>query len=394
MKILYFIVSINLTAATTVGAQLAACADTEAVSEKSNWLKASIGSLESNDSSAKLVGQKAVAQSLDRVANKSANKSIIVATHTGAVKLMPFVPNRKLPSKRDLETTLIPQTAQMAPEQKPLAGQVALFDGNNHSDSTYVVPRSTIASLNKVANKKNWNNLLAATKATYSAVKNSNAGFPFLKQAEHQLLDQPSETKSLPAAEHPVAAKPANLDQQMLDEYSQMQGEMQANSRSAQLSHNRQPNPQMAQECEMINGQAGAQSGTSASTAGPAPFPLSLLPQGSLKQLMRGMASRPSARGPATYFGCWHGNRGLATGGFQHYSSSGRTNSQFGLRAQTGMRVRQNNQPRTMNDARLALLRRQATNRATAVARLYTPPRVIKVAAYAAYPVVRQFGVY
>jgi hypothetical protein len=402
MKILYFIVSINLTAATTVGAQLAACADNEAVSEKANWLKASLSSLESMDSAAqpKLVGQKAVAQSLDRIASKSSSKSIILATHTGTVKLMPFVPNRKLPSKRDLETTLIPQTAQMAPEQnKPLAGQVALFDGSNHAESNYVVPKSAITSLNKLATKKTWNNLLAATKATYSVAKNSGAGFPFLKQAEHQLLEQTSETASQPVNEQPVSAQPsANLDQQMIDAYK----EMQLSERNSQLNHSGQINSQStAQSGVMMNDQISAQAGINATSAGPAPFPLSLLPQASLKQLMRGMASRSSARGPATYFGCWHNSGGLATGGFQHYSQAGRTYSQFGQRATGGFRVPQRasfapqiSRGRTSSNQRLAQIRKQAANRAIAVARLYTPPRVMQVASYAAYPTVRQFGVY
>jgi hypothetical protein len=59
------------------------------------------------------------------------------------------------------------------------------------------------------------------------------------------------------------------------------------------------------------------------SSAGPPPFPLNLLPQDSLKQLINGRRDRVDA--PPSYFGSWHGQKlsCLPPSGFQSYARSG-----------------------------------------------------------------------
>ncbi len=404
MKILYFIVSINLAAATTVGTQLGASADSEAMSDQANWLKTSIGSLGSNDSQSKatlskLVGEKAVAQSLTTMARQSHTKAIVLAGQGGTVKLMPFVPNRKLPSKRDLEVALVRQTAQMAPEaNKPLAGQVSLFDSYAATNPSAQNRTITSASGSKWASKRTWSNLMAATKASFSASKGSALSFPFLKQAEHQLLDQTAESPSQSDDLQPVSSKPAvNLDQQMLDQYSQLQ----LKSRLTQSNHASLSNSQPSHL--LMNDQFSSQGGVSESTAGPAPFPLSLLPQASLKQLMRGMASHPKASGPAAYFGCWHNSSGLPTGAFHQYAPPVGTYNGFGQRAQWGFRTqrstnssRQSNQVRTANYAngRSLMQRGVSMTRIIAAARAYPQTRLARVASYPAYSTANQYMLY
>jgi hypothetical protein len=60
-------------------------------------------------------------------------------------------------------------------------------------------------------------------------------------------------------------------------------------------------------------------------SAGPAPFPLNLLPQDSLKQVIGGMR-RTRCDAPASYFGSWHGSQQMScvptAGGFARYAPS------------------------------------------------------------------------
>lgn len=404
MKILYFIVSINLAAATTLATQLNASAEAEATSDKANWLKASIGALESNDTQSsatptKPVGEKAVAQSLAKLVNKSGAKTIVLGSNTGTVKLMPFVPNRKLPSKRDLETALVGQTARMAPEEtKPLTGQVSVFDSPVVTKSVGQIRTSASPNDTKTS-RKTWSNLIAATKASYSSAKSSNLSFPFLRAAEHALLDQEEHSTSPSSDGQTLSAKPdVSLDQQMLDQYSEMQRE----AKLAQTKTNKQTNSQ-SPGMAMVD-QIGSQGGVANTAAGPAPFPLSLLPQASLKQLVRGIASRPRTNGPAAYFGCWHNNRGLSAGSFHQYTQANKNYSGFGQRAPRGFRIQRGiassrpaNQTlaaRYSSNTRVVVPKRQSMNKVAIASNAYQQPRVVKVAAYPAYPTANRYLLY
>jgi hypothetical protein len=394
MKILYFIVSVNLAAASTISSQLASCADTEAAGDTANWLKASIGSLDSNDSQGKtkLVGQKAQAQSLAKLVSNSGSKSIVLSTNGRAVRLMPFVPNRKLPSKADLQAQLIPQTAKLAPESnKPLEGQVSLFDKATPPLAQAIAHVRPSASLSddKAVSKKNLSNIVALGKAAYAAAKSPQTAFPFLKQAEHALLDQPSEQPTATTTStQPVSSKPAaNLDQQMANEYAQMQLEL----RAAQQNRGNQTMAAQSvhQSNSVMNDQIAGQGNATVGSAGPPPFPLSLLPQASLKQLVRGMGSRPKCNAPAVYFGCWHNRSGLPSSGFYHYAQSSKLRYRSTLSRTASRRL-----PATVYSAKRVKQNAQPVNRNTLLARGFTQPRIVKVAAYPAYPVNNQYGLY
>ena len=102
-------------------------------------------------------------------------------------------------------------------------------------------------------------------------------GYPLMRQAERHLTGQPETTEQ------------ANADQAIIDHYAQMEfggGEQQGPGSDTIATD-------------------------TASSAGPPPFPLNLLPQASLKQLVRGMArpTRPNVAGAQPYFGSWRSGR-------------------------------------------------------------------------------------
>jgi hypothetical protein len=68
-------------------------------------------------------------------------------------------------------------------------------------------------------------------------------------------------------------------------------------------------------------GSGSDQSGSfQSNSAGPPPFPLNLLPQDSLKQVIGGSMRRSRIETQPSYFGSWHNNSNLPSGGFHSYA--------------------------------------------------------------------------
>ena len=100
MKLSRFLVSVNLAAVIPIVTQVAGHAADKAVSDKTQWLKENLASM--GEASVKLKAQTA---SLAKSASvpKSSDLSLGLTTSKQLGKLSPFVPNRKLPTKKELE---------------------------------------------------------------------------------------------------------------------------------------------------------------------------------------------------------------------------------------------------------------------------------------------------
>jgi hypothetical protein len=143
----------------------------------------------------------------------------------------------------------------------------------------------------------------------------------------------------------------------------------------------------------MSMGQSGSAGSDSASSAGPAPFPLSLLPQDSLKQMISGSRSRRSDA-PPSYFGCWHGApqvAGLPGSGFRTYSGGSavyNSHSHYAAHGSSGGSLATHSGGPLAAHQTTAHSHAKSTGESThALAQLRRlPPQDVKVASYSAYP--------
>jgi len=324
MRLSKFLVSVNLAAVIPIVSQAAGQAAEKAISDKAAWLKENLASMGEKKGAVKLKSQTA------RLA-KALDDRLDGLTPTSQLSnLRPFVPNRKLPSQKELDQALVAQTAKLAQESTgTLNGKISTFYNSSNPDysNKAVFSPKTIAStgtslkpfsrsIHQIfsniatgnsakpsASAPSVNSIPAASEPSeQQASVSPQLGFPLMRQAERYLNDQP-ETDAQ-----------ARADQAVIDRYAQTEfgGS----------------NPD-----DQGNGGESFAADT-ASSAGPPPFPLNLLPQSSLKQLVRGMArpTRPTAalsRQP--YFGSWRGNpgagqymapRNLPVAGFHSYVRS------------------------------------------------------------------------
>src|SRR5262249_22172118 len=102
MKLSAILVSVNIAATVPIAAQAAE----EAVSDKADWLKQNLASIDKTGKTEK-----------SRISLSVSD----VSARTSTIKLRPFVANRKLPSKRDIELQLSAQQARL--DERNLASQ-------------------------------------------------------------------------------------------------------------------------------------------------------------------------------------------------------------------------------------------------------------------------------
>jgi len=244
------------------------------------------------------------------------------------IKLRPFLANRKLPSRRELESALVEQKAKLAEQETArLSGQVSTFVvGNDNSDQALNTPFHMSAPQARIYQASSRN----ATNRAYTrslATKSAPQGFSFMRRAEQQLLSSmmPHEANTssvnAPVLNTPVTSVSLTNTPALTQAATTMQATdfPVANFPATSL-------PMMA--APLMNSSSSAMpSGfpsdpiqfntTQASgfgSAGPPPFPLNLLPEAALKQLIRSLAcSAPSHNNnaPKTFFGCWHNNSRL-----------------------------------------------------------------------------------
>jgi hypothetical protein len=306
MKLFKLLVSVNFAAVLPIVVQSAGQATETAISDKADWIKDNLVALEKAKEPFKLRYQK---PTLAKSETKLTDNALGLTTSKQLKQLRPFLANRRLPTERELERGLIAQTPRLAIDPStPLNGKVATYYNGANYDSAY--SSAAPARFASAAGQNQQISQLAhrfakAAATTGSAIPQSQSdsqtsgsfnpndypsaqeinghqssvppqlGFPLMRQAERHLNEQPQDTAA------------ANADQAIIDQYAQMEfGGDDPSSGGANLS------------------------ASSGSSAGPPPFPLNLLPQSSLKQLVRGMARPTRLNGPQPYFGCWHGGQG------------------------------------------------------------------------------------
>lgn len=350
MKLSAIFVSVNIVAALPVAAQAA----DEAVSDKAEWLKKNLAAL---DSTKKPEGRKS-----------SLSDAGVTVSIRGA-HLRPFVPNRKLPSRKDLEWQLQAQQARLddrrlsaqaivAQQTSPLSGQIAVFGAPPEPNPYGQIPASLSPQKEKVARSGPRPAPRAIPGQTpqlpgqVAFLPGSSASMPFFNPQSQsppreETLSKPNANLAAPnnfsmserpassnlfrgagelrPGEHIVRQSGALLvqapvltpdEQQMADQLL----ELNRPGRSQQFVD--LPGTQMP----VVQQQPGA-GAPSGADPGPPPFPLNMLPEDALKQLVgRG---RPHIDAPPCYFGSWHKAGGLVTSGFHSNICSRRITGKY-----------------------------------------------------------------
>jgi hypothetical protein len=279
MKFSKIILSINLAAAIPLVAvaHSAAQAADKAISDKAQWLK---------DNLSQVQGLSATPGLLQSINNNFQNKSVTSANP--AVRYRPFVPNRPLPSEKELSQTLLLQTARLAPPTSaPLSGTVSAFGSPakpeylNHRGNKILKP-STFAQALNTKYSQIADQIPARLATIDSAIKASK-----LIPSTISAIAAPSQI--------PKLAQPAQPSYSPdLAEHTQTSELIVPSESEALGASDMNMVNQYSQEQEVVPDNSMAQANSS---AGPPPFPLNLLPEASLRQLMRGMAQaqRPAA---------------------------------------------------------------------------------------------------
>ncbi|PWU02409.1 MAG: hypothetical protein C5B53_01705 [Candidatus Melainabacteria bacterium] len=326
MRLSKFLVSVNLAAVIPIVSQAAGQAAEKAISDKAAWLKENLASMGEKKAAIKLKAQTA------RLAKAASDTSNGLTTQLSSLR--PFVPNRKLPSQKELDQALVAQAPQLAQEPtSTLSGKISTFYNSSNPDYSHrtVFSPKTIASTgtNLKPSSHSIHQIFSNIATTGSAIAgvqrqpvpgpqatpaagepsetqaniSPQLGFPMMRQAERYLNDQPETDEQ------------ARADQAIINRYAQME-----------FGGNNPDDPGNGGETFTAD---------TAGSAGPPPFPLNLLPQASLKQLVRGMArpTRPTvALSRQPYFGSWRGGsqgagqfmapRNLPVAGFHSYVRS------------------------------------------------------------------------
>jgi hypothetical protein len=277
MNLSKLLVSVNIAATLPIAVQIAAQASNQNGVTEANSFKDSVTAL-SNQSKSSMTHVSVAKKSFKLV------KETPASVEVDGVKLRAFLPGRKLPSTKELQ--LVSQRAQMAPEQS-LNGSVSetytnaspyTYAGENGSNSAYkaAAPRVVLNQVQAVArqirtasNKKKIQQNIAPTSIAPETASSS---------MQNTVADFGQFSKDVPAS---WMANEKNLS--LIQAPNVSPKEMAQIDRQIERSH-----PPEA-----------------TGTAGPAPFPLSLLPQQSLKQFVGAKPqNRPAA--PPSFFGSWH----------------------------------------------------------------------------------------
>ncbi len=264
---------------------------------------------------------------------QAVNSRLAMTPVAGATKLRPFVPGRKLPSRSQLQAQM-PQLDSSA--QANLSGSIneSTFapQTNNSYDSAYgntayAQPSQATQNSANRSRMRQAADLVAGFQRKHAArslpgqspATPGQVGFPCAQQAVANVNAQPGRNQNAPSEA----------------EWTQM---ARAAGNSNASAENDAEMASLAQDFA-----ASQHSQASSGSAGPAPFPLSLIPEASLKQLMGSTAKtapatavshagRPQPAMTPSYFGSWrqgqtpvaHGRGGnLQPSGFHTYLASG-----------------------------------------------------------------------
>jgi hypothetical protein len=279
MNLSKLLLSVNIAATLPIAVQIAAQASNQNAATEANSFKDSVNAL-SNQSKSSMT-QVTVARKSFKLVKQTPTASSV---EVDGVKLRAFLPGRRLPSTKDLQ--LVSQNAQMAPEQSSLNGTVSetnvspyAYAGESGSKSAYsaAAPRAVLNQVQAVArqirtasNKKKIQQNITPTSIAPETASTS---------MQNSVADFGQFSKDVPAS-------------------------WMANEKNLSLIQAPTVSPK---EMAQIDRQIGRPEATG--TAGPPPFPLSLLPQQSLKQFV-GAKPQNKVAAPPSFFGSWHNAMG------------------------------------------------------------------------------------
>jgi hypothetical protein len=248
----------------------------------------------------------------------------------GGVKLRPFMPGRKLPSKADMDSNFTAMAPQMDNSGNPLASSISENNYMAAPSSEYSAPGYNNYRPTDVRSAQNINRARlkeAARVASGYDRRSASRVIPGQSPATPGQVGFPCAQQAVASMQPVRTGEPRNAEEWA----AQMQAQ---NGNAPQLPTQ---NPQVAEQAP------------SGGTAGPAPFPLNLLPEASLKQFI-GSTAAGGRRGPAggaapSYFGSWKGGQGgqqmasakpaLQPSGFHTHLGGGNAGSVGHLHTQT-----------------------------------------------------------
>ncbi|HEY9684065.1 MAG TPA: hypothetical protein V6C86_20955 [Oculatellaceae cyanobacterium] len=293
MNLSKILVSVNIAATLPIAVQVSAQANPN--TPEAGSLKES--TLSVNSGAVSRAAQVSVAKQ-----NFSLNKISSAPVEIDGVKLRAFMPGRRLPKSSELQTKLVSQQAQLAPEtQSSLNGSVT----ESCTRSTYgeTAANPYFSTTPRV--------VLNQVQAVARQLKNA--------KKRPQVANNIRPTSIAPQ----TASKPLSTTADFGQFSKDIPASWMANDKNLALIETPTASPQdMAQINQMVEQSKAQEQGT----AGPPPFPLNLLPQQSLKQFVGQTvaAGRPQQKlAPQAGFGSWHGQgmpsrltAGLAPAGF------------------------------------------------------------------------------
>ncbi len=310
--------SLFLVLANQIAAQAGTCSD------KTKWLANSLEEPAENNSEQLLIPLKSLSAKTD---SSRQTTSIIVNCSdnpTRAVKLRPFVANRPLPSRRDLELALVEQKAKLGQENNArLSGQISTSVSSEENNPASYRTHSLSNDYSQRANTPASGNLAQFNNVnrTYSkpaSSKSAQTGFYLMKQAEQHLLSSAkqhlsgsNESATTASSEQlpipSINGSLANLQTTRIMPTNNAQSE--ANSAMSMNWTSDESGPSAFSLPAIAPNNRPQVSSSGFGAAGPPPFPLNLLPEASLKQLIKGLAGHRnpnSTTTPSVAFGSWH----------------------------------------------------------------------------------------
>ena len=346
MRVTAVLVGVNVAASLSIAAQPQALAQNQAGGGTADFLKSSITELKATQGSLNVT--KATPRAASRTVSKTTlsnhkavSTRVALGTGSGSVKLRPFVPNRKLPSRTtNLSTSFVAQQAQLdttppvhqsvPSASSPISGMVTEYapyyvsnDGYGES-ITEKAKRAIRAQKKRIESKKYKNAAKVATTYTPTAAPRAVPGTAAMVPGQIGIPCAPQSVQSLTSVAHvpvhhhvaPPQASPVAAPQQEPLSPPNLTAQEQAEmNKLIQLS------------CAQ-SGLGQKPQGDMYSRVGPPPFPLSLLPEAQLKDFIRGGRKQTLATSPQG-FGSWHGSQqsgpvanALPRSGFKSYAGS------------------------------------------------------------------------
>lgn len=328
MKLSAILVSVNIAATIPVAMCQMAQASEEGSKETGDWLKSSLAALEKSSSRKAVVTTKG-----KRKYSLSDHSAMTPEIKAEGIKLRPFVPNRKLPRRQDLEMPLVAQTPTLAPDAEQLAGQVSEY-GRSESAYGTISGRSAVSAYSPErsssridAPKLSRQMVNPRSFMTQQAVPNQMQAAPrpivtamqkVARMPKMEMMQRAAEQVHQHFQPQQFAAAQPDASAEWLGQPNTAQGEQMVAQSGALLAPMLAPNDQalvdqMVDQAQMEIVVAQQQAEARRTSAGPPPFPLNLLPEDQLRNLVQ---KRPTIRGPKSYFGSWHQVRILPRAGF------------------------------------------------------------------------------